>query len=73
MWEDADGTSSCPDGPVGEAIVICASASTTTAALEEAADTDWLRSDGVIEGWASRAGRVPDIPAGFRVVSLVWD
>jgi hypothetical protein len=58
----------------GEAIAIC-----TTAATEEidrAADTESLCSDGVIEGWALPVENfvdIPDIPQGYRVVSLVWD
>ena len=73
VWESADGTLSCPDGAVGEAIAICAHRSTSTMTLAEAADTDWMASDGVIEGLANQATRIPEIPTGFRVTSLVWD
>jgi hypothetical protein len=57
-----------------EAIAICTSA--TPEAIESAADTAWLCSDGVIKGWVNNTDEFTDVPAipdRYQVLSIVWD
>lgn len=59
------------DGLAAESIVLCTSAALPD--LEERLDTDSLQSDGVIDGLTDEASDIPEVPAGFRLTSLVWD
>lgn len=60
------------DGIVAEAITICTDKKTDQ--VEELLDTEFLQADGVIDGYATEdTGDEPEIPAGSRVLSLVWD
>jgi hypothetical protein len=62
------------DWIVAEAVAVC-----TTLVTEEVEDlvgADELQADGVVEGYVYPAPwftDVPDVPAGHRVLSLVWD
>jgi hypothetical protein len=62
----------------GESIIICTTAE--LGELEQAIDTDWLCSDGVVKVTGKRRGisldefaDVPDIPEGHHVGAVVWD
>ncbi|RKT82810.1 hypothetical protein SAMN05421805_104284 [Saccharopolyspora antimicrobica] len=60
------------DGIVAEAIAICTDKEAGEVA--ELLDTESLQADGVIDGYATEdTGDEPEIPAGNRVISVVWD
>ncbi|MEV0699429.1 hypothetical protein AB0I53_16125 [Saccharopolyspora sp. NPDC050389] len=60
------------DEITAEAIAICTDRDPDE--IEEILDAESLHADGVIEGYAiSEPGDEPPVPAGSRVLSLVWD
>jgi hypothetical protein len=60
------------DAVLAEAVAVCARVGTD--GLEALVDTEWLESDGVVEGYVvdHRTG-APAVPEGSRVLSIVWD
>jgi hypothetical protein len=70
LWIHDDGSMAYPDGSVGESIVIC-----TTAPREDrehAMNTGLARMES-LGGFEYEVSRIPEIPTGFRVVTLVRD
>ncbi|MBI9115607.1 hypothetical protein [Sanguibacter suaedae] len=57
---------------LAEAVAVCTSLDTDE--LTDLADTEWLESDGVVDGYVvDNLVDAPAVPAGSRVLSIVWD
>jgi hypothetical protein len=72
--EQGDGEIECDIA--ADSIALCTNADSEK--LADALNTDWLCSDGVLEGWGTygddiHVEDIPDVPVGYRIVSLVWD
>ncbi|MBO1752883.1 hypothetical protein J4G33_13805 [Actinotalea sp. BY-33] len=67
-----DETAEGSDLVLAEAVAVCTSLDAED--LAGLVDTDWLESDGLVEGYVveHRVG-APAVPEGSRVLSITWD